>query len=112
MIYASIPLLGLPLAAYLGLIIAAAWRRRPRRLAWIVGATLALATILALIWFVVDRRRMSPAEYYVADDAALLLVPAAYGVGLIWILGIVLRAIGRSLAWGWRKVRRKGKPRP
>jgi hypothetical protein len=97
--------LGLPLAAFMAVLLASLWRRRWARAGLLIGFALLLAAPVAWVWLAHDQRSLSPGLEYSLKGWYWVGLTGTYAVGLLVILGFVLRRgfeLGRRLVGSGR----------
>jgi hypothetical protein len=106
--FALTALAGLPILFYLASAAGILVRRRWRRFAVLIGLTVAASVVLGAIWVRWDAQRMFASElaHYNGSDWYLVVLPGAYAVGVLMLVGWVLRGMFRGL----RRARWLAKP--
>jgi hypothetical protein len=102
----SLSLLAWPLVAATEWLVAAVARRRPRRFALLAGATLLGALVFTFLTLQQDAASMDPEQHYSWAGWYVALLPGAWGAGVLFLAGYVLRAMYRLLRGLWRSLRR------
>jgi hypothetical protein len=92
---AAIP--GLPIVVFPVLVVVWAARGRWSRLAWLLGATVALSLIIPAIALWIDSHGMDPAEHYSWTGWYIILVMSGYVAALIMLAALLLTRIGRAI---------------
>ncbi len=83
-------LTGLPIVLYAVSIVANLFRRRWKALAWVAGLTVIGSALIAAAWLWADSRTMPAIEHYSRSGWPLVLVPGAYAVGVLLLIGLIL----------------------
>jgi hypothetical protein len=92
---AAIP--GIPVIAFPALLIAWTIRGHWARLAWLLGATVALSFLIPAIALWIDSRGMDSAEHYSWTGWYLILIMAGYGAASMTLVGMLLAQIVRTI---------------
>ena len=100
-------LAGLPIIFYAVSVVANLFRRRWKALAWVAGLTAIGSAIIAAAWLWADSRTMPAIEHYGRSGWPLVLVPGAYAVGVLLLIGWILK---RPYRWLRRQRPEVGTP--
>jgi hypothetical protein len=92
---AAIP--GVPFVAFPAFIVAWTVSGRWLRLAWLLGASVALSLVIPAIAIWIDSRGMDPAEHYSSTGWYVILIMAAYGAALVTVVGLLMTRIVRAI---------------
>lgn len=106
--FALTALAGLPILFYLVSAAGILVRRRWRRSAVLIGLTVVASVVLGALWLRWDAQTMFASElaHYNGSDWYLVVLPGAYAVGVLLLVGWVLRGMFRRL----RRARWLAKP--
>src|SRR5262249_55847367 len=92
-------LFGLPAVSFLASALSQARRKHWAWLGLLLLAALAVAVTLAFVWLRYDAPEMDPDQHYSWKGWYWIGLAGAYAVGLLLIVVLVLRALGRLLRW-------------